>query len=151
MDLRMSIAKYCLLAQFAATWGMVGLIWFVQVVHYPLMGRVGEREFAHYELLHQRLTSFVVGPLMLTELFATVVLLFWRVPSVPLTSAVMGAMLVAVIWIGTYTMQVPLHTALSDGFSLELHRRLVVGNWLRTVCWTARGVVVLDMLRRTIA
>ena len=32
-----------------ATWFMTGVIWFVQVVHYPLMARVGAEGFAAYE------------------------------------------------------------------------------------------------------
>jgi hypothetical protein len=34
-----------LLANAAATFFMVGVIWFVQVVHYPLFARVGTLDF----------------------------------------------------------------------------------------------------------
>ena len=50
-----------------ATLFMVGLIWFVQVVHYPLMALVGEHGFASYAQRHQSLTSLVVAPAMLLE------------------------------------------------------------------------------------
>ncbi|MDQ5964129.1 MAG: hypothetical protein QG625_283 [Cyanobacteriota bacterium erpe_2018_sw_39hr_WHONDRS-SW48-000098_B_bin.30] len=45
----MAIALFVL--QTAATWFMTGLIWFVQVIHYPLYARIGEAEFAVYELV----------------------------------------------------------------------------------------------------
>jgi hypothetical protein len=50
-----------------ATASMAGLIWFVQMVHYPLFAAVGSGGFVEYEQLHQRRTSFVVGPLMAGE------------------------------------------------------------------------------------
>ena len=51
----------------AATAVMTGLIWFVQVVHYPLFAAVGAEQFVAYEVAHQRRTSFVVGLPMLVE------------------------------------------------------------------------------------
>ena len=46
----------------AATLYMTGLIWFVQVVHYPLMGLTGKAEFSAYEQRHTLLTTWVVAP-----------------------------------------------------------------------------------------
>ena len=68
-----------LLIQTAATLAMVGLIWFVQIVHYLLYAQVGRTEFRRYEMDHQRLTTLVVAPLMLCEL-VTAVLLIWLRP-----------------------------------------------------------------------
>jgi hypothetical protein len=58
---------YVLLANLAATLFMVGVIWFVQVVHYPLFSRVGSEKFSLYPKAHSRLTTYVVGPPMLVE------------------------------------------------------------------------------------
>ena len=41
-----------LLVHVVATLVMTGLIWFVQIVHYPLMAKVGRADFAEYERLH---------------------------------------------------------------------------------------------------
>ena len=75
-----TLARAVLLLHLAATLFMVGLIWFVQVVHYPLMGSVGRPEFVAYERKHTRRTAWVVGPPMLIEL-ATGILLLWVRPS----------------------------------------------------------------------
>ena len=56
-----------LLVQFAATWTMVGIIWFVQVVHYPLFSRVDGPGSGAYAVENQRRTSWVVGPPMAAE------------------------------------------------------------------------------------
>ena len=50
---------------------MTGLIWFVQVVHYPLFAKVGSEAFSLYESLHTQKTGLVVGPVMLVEVLAT--------------------------------------------------------------------------------
>ncbi len=59
--------KYVLLAHLAATLFMAGVIWFVQVVHYPLFSRIGSEKFSLYSNAHSRLTTCVVGPPMLVE------------------------------------------------------------------------------------
>ena len=51
---------------------MMGLIWFVQVVHYPLHAHVGAEQFSNYQHLHMNWTTFVVGPPMLIEMATTV-------------------------------------------------------------------------------
>ncbi len=133
------------LAHVGATLFMVGLIWFVQVVHYPLFGSVGREGFARYSQAHSRLTGFVVGPPMLVEA-ATAVALVVRAPQgVPFSLPLTGLVLLAVVWLSTAFLQSPQHTVLGRGFVADSHRFLVLSNWVRTVCWTARGVVVLLM------
>ena len=133
------------LAHVGATLFMVGLIWFVQVVHYPLFGSVGREGFARYSQAHSRLTGFVVGPPMLVEA-ATAVALVIRAPQgVPFSLPLTGLVLLAVVWLSTAFLQSPQHTVLGRGFVADSHRFLVLSNWVRTVCWTARGVVVLLM------
>ena len=59
--------KYILLTNLAATLFMVGVVWFVQVVHYSLLARVDWEGFALHSGAHSRLTSYVVRPPMLIE------------------------------------------------------------------------------------
>lgn len=135
-----------LLLQVGATLFMVGLIWFVQIVHYPLFGRVGREGFADYSVAHSRLTGLVVGPPMLVEA-ATAVLLVVRPPEgVPYLLPLLGLVLLAVVWLSTALLQSPQHGVLGSGFVPASHRFLVASNWVRTVCWTARGILVLLMI-----
>lgn len=129
----------------AATWSMVGLIWFVQVVHYPLFAEVGSEQFARYEHLHQQRTTWVVMPLMLVELASAVALACWRGSGVSGVWAGVGLLLLVMIWLSTFAVQVPLHAQLAGGFEAEAHRRLVATNWWRTVLWSARGVLALAL------
>lgn len=143
----LTFTQSTLLLHAGATLAMVGLIWFVQIVHYPLMGRVPSEAFPQYEEEHQRLTSLVVIPLMLTEL-ATAVILVWSRPSEisPATVWISLALLLT-IWLVTFTIQVPQHASLTASFDPLVHRRLVQGNWIRTLAWSARGVLALWMIR----
>jgi hypothetical protein len=69
-----------LLSNAAATLFMTGVIWFVQVVHYPLFQATGTTEFTAYEQRHTSLTTTVVGPAMCIE-GVTACLLFWYRPT----------------------------------------------------------------------
>lgn len=53
--------------------------------------------------------------------------------------------LVVIIWCSTFALQVPCHNRLAGGFDTRIHRRLVRGNWLRTIAWSLRAVFVLGM------
>ena len=135
-----------LLAHAAATLFMVGVIWFVQVVHYPLFARVGPSSFSAYSVRHTRLTGLVVGPPMLLEAATAAALVLWNPPEVSVSLLWAGLLLVAGIWLSTALLQAPRHTTLGDGFDPAVHRFLVTSNWLRTVLWSLRGLVVLCIL-----
>lgn len=137
---------FVLLAHVAATWTMVGLVWFVQIVHYPLFAQVGTDVFAEYETAHNRLTTWVVGPPMLVETATAFTLLLAKPERIPSVLVWLGVALVLVIWLSTALLQVPQHEILTRGFSADAHHFLVVTNWIRTVAWTVRGVLVLAML-----
>jgi hypothetical protein len=142
--------KYILLAHLAATLFMVGVIWFVQVVHYPLFSRVGPEKFSLYSEAHSRLTTYVVGPPMLVEALTALLLVFQRPEGVPLAAALIGLALVVAVWLSTALLQVPRHTTLGSGFDRRAWSGLVLSNWVRTVAWSARGGLVLWMAARAI-
>ena len=131
-----------------ATLAMVGLIWFVQVVHYPLFQRVGEECFVAYEHQHARRTTLIVAPLMLTEMSAATILLVaaWSDGAVDQTLATLGIALLIAAWASTFFVQVPLHRKLIERYEERTARRLVATNWVRTVAWTARGVIAMMLL-----
>ena len=135
-----------LLIHAAATLYMTGLIWFVQLVHYPLMAKVGTEGYRDYQLAHERLTTWAVGPPMLVELLCAVWLVIAPPPDIAPWLAYFGLALVAVLWLSTAFLQVPRHRQLESGFNETAHRRLVQTNWLRTAVWSLRGVLALWMI-----
>jgi hypothetical protein len=132
-----------LLLNTASTLFMTGLIWFVQIVHYPLFNAVGTEKFIAYEVRHSNLTTFVVIVPMFVELITSVVLLWQRPDGIALWQLWLGLGLVGVIWFSTALLQVPQHSILSQGFNENAYQMLVQSNWLRTVAWSLRSGLVL--------
>jgi hypothetical protein len=135
-----------LLVNVAATLFMTGLIWFVQVVHYPLFNSIGAERFAAYEARHSNLTTFVVIVPMFVELISSAALLWQRPEHIATWQLWLGFILVLVIWSSTAFLQVPQHTVLSRGFNETAYALLVSSNWLRTLAWTARSLLVMYWL-----
>lgn len=135
---------------------MTGLVWFVQIVHYPLMARVGRSEFVAYERSHAQRTTLVVAPAMLIELVSAVLLAFALDGTRAASGAILwlvwsGLALLALIWVSTFLVQVPIHARLSKGLSQPLVRLLVLTNWVRTLAWSARSVVALTLLSKNLS
>lgn len=127
----------------AATWYMVGLIWFVHVVHYPQFDGVGADRWADYHRRHLRGTTFVVAPVMLVELATAIAILFARPLEIGAGVAWTGLGFLAIVWLSTFARQVPRHNELADGFDAISHARLCRSNLWRAILWTARGVLLL--------
>ncbi|MFO8074706.1 MAG: hypothetical protein R6T85_01150 [Egibacteraceae bacterium] len=135
-----------LLAHAAATWAMVGLIWTIQLLHYPLFAAVGDGAFAGYEAAHTRRITALLALPWGVEAATTLALAALAPPGAARALAWGGALLLAGILASTVLLQVPRHRVLSEGFDPAAHRRLVATNWLRTVLWTARGAIALALL-----
>lgn len=145
------LTGWIVVAHLASTGVMIGIIWFVQVVHYPLMAGVGRDGYPAYQAAHSRRTTLVVMPPMLLEIATGAWLVLRPSPFFPASAAWTGLALLAVIWLSTFFLQVPQHGRLERGFDAAAHRRLVRGNWVRTVAWTLRGILVLAQLPRLAA
>lgn len=133
-----------LVANLVGTAIMVGFIWTIQLLSYPMMAAVPAEGFVVYEQVHARRVTGLLALLAPLEVVAAAgVALFTDVPAWLSIGA--GAVLVA-IWVATAVFFAPLHGRLGDGFDPVLHRRLVSTNWLRTIAWTARGVAAVAMI-----
>jgi hypothetical protein len=135
-----------LMLHIATTLLMVGLIWLVQIVHYPLFARVGDSSFSDYHKHHTYRITLIVAPLMVLEL-VTGLLLWFKMPLHPVW--LFNTIAMAVIWGSTTFWQVPLHKQLpqTDGAArLALIRQLVASNWLRTIIWSFRGLLLVGLL-----
>ena len=146
----MSAVRLALLAQLGSTLPLVGLIWLIQLVHYPLFARVGADTFIEYHAAHSRLITFIVAPLMLVELLAAFAATQVRDTSEPAPLLWVGLALAFVIWAVTMFVSVPQHNVLSQGFHPGAHALLVSTNWLRTLAWTARGALLLWLTARAL-
>ncbi len=124
-----------------ATLAMTGLIWFVQIVHYPLFSYAAGPSFPEFARHHQRRTGWIVGPLMLGEAATALLLLLHRIDGWTLT----GAALLGIAWLSTALLQIPRHRRLAAGFDPATGQSLVRTNWVRTAAWTARAAIALRL------
>ena len=150
-----SVSSYQLVAlasvhAFAAVY-MCGLIWFVQVVHYPLHGMVGTDSFVRYQAAHVRRTAWVVIGPMLVELFSALLLIACIPKEKYYALPIVGGLLLLKAWVGTALLSVPAHRKLEQGFDDKAHLRLVSTNWVRTFAWTVRAPLAIGILILTAA
>ena len=145
--------------QILATAMMTGIIWFVQVVHYPLFTKIPVAGFVDYDQAHTVRTGWVVAPLMLVELgTALALLLAWSPEGVarglgsfatdPLYLTALGCLLL--IWISTFFLQVPLHGTLSRQADQGAVLLLISTNWIRTILWSVRLVLLTLLLPKAL-
>jgi len=130
-------------AHLISTLVMVGVIWTVQVVHYPLMALVGPERFTTYEAAHApRMAAVVLLPWTVQGI--TVAALLARPPIGVSPALVWAAAVAAAIPVlVTVLVSVPAHGRMAAGFDPDVHRRLVASNWLRTAGWTGHGIVAV--------
>ena len=129
----------------ASTLYMLGLIYFVQLVHYPLFALVGPKYYLDYHQKHVFWTTWAVGPAMILEALTSGALLLLSlnqeaigqaaisqdVMSLNQSTLWMGLLLLLVIWLSTALLQVPCHNRLVNGFDPKMHHRLVKTNWIK--------------------
>jgi hypothetical protein len=141
-----TLLRMVLIAQVVGSVGMFGVIWVIQLVHYPLMRRVPAAAFGAYEAEHQRRISRVVGPLMLAEGLSVLAVFFLRPSCISFTMALTGGLVEAVAIGVTAFVSAPMHGRMAASGQPLLLDRLIATNWIRTMAWTARAGLAIAML-----
>jgi hypothetical protein len=138
-----------LIAHFAASFAMAGIMWFVQIAYYPNLACIGPAEFVRYQHEHIRRVTAVAWTMLIVELATALILPLLAAPVLFRTLAIANLLLLLVVWYSTWFVQVPLHKVLEQGYCDEVHRRLVQTNWVRTICYTVRGAILLSLMFAT--
>ena len=139
-------AEIAAVAQVVGSVGMFGVIWVMQVVHYPLMRFVSGEQFARFETAHRTRISWVVGPLMLIEGVCVLAFLFAPPAGLPWWLPWVGAGVEGIAIGTTAFISAPLHERLNAHFNQATLDRLIGTNWIRTIAWTGRAAVAIAML-----
>lgn len=129
---------------------MTGVIWMVQLAHYPLMAHIGDESFKGYQTANLPSTTWVVMPTMILEVVSAAGQFFalfktnFEAPFLALHLVSLGSLIL--IWLSTFFLQVPLHQKLLDKKDEFLIRKLVNTNWLRTLGWSLRSLIFIFLL-----
>ncbi|WP_298896679.1 hypothetical protein [uncultured Psychroserpens sp.] len=120
---------------------MTGLCWFVQIVHYPLFRAIDTDVFPKYERKNA-ITGIITVPVMTIELITGLILIY----NYPKNLYILNIVLLAMIWLSTMIFQVPIHLKLMNEGSSKLITKVIRTNWIRTLSWTARSIILIYLL-----
>ena len=115
---------------------MTGIIWLVQLVHYPSFLYIDRNRFESFCRFHQQRISFIVMPAMCLELVANI----WTyMQSSQSVLYLLSSLALYAIWLITFFISMPYHRQLSQAFDKMAVLSLIRTNWLRTLLWTVRS------------
>lgn len=130
------------LVHVAATWFMVGMIWTIHLVHYPLFADVGPESYVNFQAEHvDRIGRLLLVP-WLTEGVSLLMLLWFVLVAKRRDIAVpvlVSAVAMAVVLVISGFWSAPAHGELADGFDAAVHDRLMTANLIRALAWSVRG------------
>ena len=121
---------------------MTGLIWVIQLLHYPSYHYIQLENFKDYQRFHSTQITYIVGPVMLIEVLSGIYLTLQNDWALPFTFNFVG---LCIIWISTLIFSIPAHNKLSLGFNSQAVNHLLQTNWIRTVTWTFRALLLLSL------
>lgn len=131
---------YAFKLQLVSCFYLTGLIWTIQVVHYPAYNYIDPSKFLDYQIFHTKWITPVVAPLMIIELGTAFLILMDNKNDKLWIINFLGVVL---IWGVTFLLSVPAHSRLNSGMDLKSIQFLILTNWLRTILWTARSGLLL--------
>lgn len=123
---------------------MVGVIWVIQLVHYPSFRFTDREKYVSFQIFHMRNISFIVVPVMILEFLSGLLLVLYHSNHESLLR--ISFILLLIIWLVTALFFAQIHQKLSKGYDETLVRNLVSLNWIRTLLWTIRTIIILYCL-----
>ena len=130
------------LVNFASCLMMTGLIWLIQVVHYPSFHYIASERFKAFENFHAKSITFIVFPLMLAELVTSILITLNSVT----TFNIINLISVLLLWLMTLIVSMPKHKRLSNGYDKQTINSLNLTNWPRTIIWSLRSLALSSIL-----
>jgi hypothetical protein len=125
------------------SWLMTGLMWYVQLVHYPSFLLVKDNQFQKFHQFHTTATSSVVMLPMVLEMVSALFLIMAK-PQEKMLYAIF--VLLVAVWSVTFFVSVPAHNELAKGYNENIVNHLIGTNWIRTISWTLKSVLLAYLL-----
>ncbi|MFL2995339.1 MAG: hypothetical protein ACJZ1Y_06965 [Candidatus Neomarinimicrobiota bacterium] len=124
---------------FVSTSLMVGIIWVIQLLHYPAFNFIKESDYVEFQHFHMQRISFIVVPVMILELFSAFMLVYYFRSNL----LILCLIILLFIWLITFVFFTKLHQSLLDGYDKKIVDKLVKINWSRTVLWSLRLIILI--------
>ena len=126
---------------FISTSVMVGVIWVIQLLHYPSFHFIDDQKYIEFQHFHMQRISFIVIPAMLIELASALLLAYFFRSSLTI---ILLALLIGV-WAVTFIFFTDMHQKLTNGYNQSIVDRLIQINWSRTILWSLRLIILLSI------
>ncbi len=118
---------------------MTGLIWVIQILHYPAFADVDKSRFDDFHSRHTNRITWIVAPVMGIELLTGFALVFYFSANF---FSLLNLLLILATWLSTAFLSVPCHNRLSSKRDQEQIEKLIKANWPRTALWSLRLVLL---------
>lgn len=138
-----SILEHIHTMRLVIDFGLVVLIWMVQLIVYPGFQFYNDDNLLKWHKYYTPRITVVVAPMMFIQMGIAIYLSLFEFSILNLIYSI----LVLSTWISTFTYFVPLHQKIERNQDLkDSAKRLTNGNWLRTFQWTSTFVFGLFLL-----
>ena len=128
--------NFVLLGHLIFTSIMTGVIWVIQIVHYPSFHFIEKELYTAFQKFHMNKISIIVIPIMLAELITGMMLFLDKSSKSPFL--IISFVILVLIWLITGVFFTKVHNELIAGYQELVVNQLVAMNWIRTLLWTLR-------------
>ena len=132
-----------LVAHIISTSIMVGVIWVIQLVHYPSFKYMKDSDYIIFQKYHMSNISYIVFPAMFTELITSLLIFFSGEKSFLF---MLSMICLSLIWVITGVLFTKFHSTLQKGKDLKMIEKMIKANWIRTLLWTMRLIMILFVI-----
>ena len=136
--------NFILLVHLTFTSIMTGVIWVIQIVHYPSFHFIEKELYTAFQKFHMNKISIIVIPIMLAELITGMMLFLDKSYKSPLL--IISVIILVLIWLTTGVFFTKAHNELITGYQQAVVNQLVVMNWIRTSLWTLRLLLLIGFV-----
>ena len=133
--------NFVLLGHLIFTSIMTGVIWVIQIVHYPSFHFIEKELYTAFQKFHMNKISIIVIPIMLAELITGMMLFLDKSSKSPFL--IISFVILVLIWLITGVFFSKAHNELMTGYQELVVNQLVVMNWIRTLLWTLRLLLLI--------
>ena len=119
---------------------MVGVIWVIQLVHYPSFHFIDKDIYDSFQKFHMNKISIIVIPVMILELTTGFLLLIGNSKNILI---IVSFGILILIWGITGLFFSDAHGKLISGYNELIVNKLVSMNWIRTALWTFKMILLL--------
>ena len=113
---------------------MIGVSLITQFVTYPSFFEIDTNKFKSFHKKYSKTMFFIAGPTMIMEAIASFFQVIYSFNYISLTSF----FFLILVWILTFFKIVPIHNKISINPNINLFKKLIQLNLIRTIFWALK-------------